>query len=888
MAGHSVTDATAQLPEWAPIPASKVRIPGLPEWMIPRTRLRDRLARGARGPLTVVTGPPGAGKTVAVAAWALSDRTPGPVAWVSLDDGDARPDAFWPLLQEALRQAGVAMTPSGSTTATSWSDDQRAVAEFAADPARRDTPVVVVLDDLQAIRSSSGVEGLTYLVKHATPGLRLVLVSRGDPPLALQRYRLAGALTEIRTGDLVFGERETRELLLRHGVSLSAESVRRLHDRTEGWAAGISLAAMSMAAHPDPDSFVTELSGDDHAIASYLIEEVLDALPADVRHLLLATSVVTRVNAELAAELAGVGAERLFPELVREIAFVQPLDHGWYRYHHLFAEAIQLTLRHESPGAAADLHRRAAAWFDREGLLSEAVRHASLAKDWQYASWLVAARMAVGQVLGLGAEPSLARHFRDMPPEAVSAGIEPEPAIVAAAEALARGDDQGCGLALKHADELLAELPEDHAIEARLAVGVVRVARPHTRDVETVRRVGQDAADLLVRSGKALERRPELRAMLLAACGLADLWAGRLSDAAERYSAALACATAAGGEFQRRSCLGALALVEALLGRFGRAAELVAQVARLPMVTGGPAVPAADLAGAWVHLMSCRLVDARRDLERASRALAGSQDPCLSTVLGILTARCGILEGRLDRGLASLTVARETAAGLSWLEHRVLVATAEALVADDDAAGAQAVAERAGAAADAAVVLAQAQLRGGERAAASATLRVALTDAAAASADVRVEAWLTDAHLAYGSGDTSRGRRSLDRALRIGDREHISLPFALSRSWLLPILRRDPDLQRSYRQLLEPLRVTVGRPNGPAQAGAESLAVERLSPRELEVLRHLSTMMTTEEIAAATYLSANTVKTHLKSIYRKLAVTRRGEAVRRARQLALL
>jgi LuxR family transcriptional regulator, maltose regulon positive regulatory protein len=863
-----------------PIPASKVTIPVPPEWVIVRTRLTDRLAKATRAPLTVVTGPPGAGKTLAVAAWASSDRAPGPVAWISLDEGDDRPEVLWPLVLEALRRAGVD-PPDGPVGGV----------ELATDLAPRDPSVVVVMDDVQAIRASSTmVHELEYLVRHAAPGLRLVLVSRRDPPLTLQRHRLAGVLSEVRTSDLGFGEREARELLARRGVTLSAESVRRLRDRTEGWAAGISLAAMSMVDHPDPETFVAELSGDDHAIASYLIEEVLNTLPEDARGLLLATSVVPRVNAELAAELAGAGKGRLFPDLVQRIAFVQPLDHGWYRYHPLLAETMQLILRHESPGASADLHRRAAGWFEREGLVSDAIRHATLARDWRYACWLVATRVAVGQVLGLGVEPSLAQHFRAMPPEVVSASTEPEPAIVAAADALARDDDPACALALKHADDRLAELPGDGAAGARLAAGVVRVARPYPHDAGTVQRVAAEAASLLGQPVSVWEHRPELRALLLMACGLADLWAGRLASAAARYDAALDCATAAGWDPQLRSCLGGLALVEAMLGRFGRAAELVARADRLPVVAGPAAGwqdPAGHLASGWIELVHCRLAAARRALDRAGRALEAAPDDCLSTIHSVLIGQTAVAEGRLDRALASLAIAQQTAAGIGWLEHRVLVATAEALVAGGDAAAARAMAERAGGTVDALVVLARAQCGGGDVAAARQTLRITLADTAAPSG-VRVDAWLTDAHLAYGCGDSSRGRRSLDHALRVGDREQLSLPFALSRSWLLPILRRDPDLLRRYQRLLEPVRIATSRPAPDSRPGEQSLGAERLSPRELDVLRHLSAMMTTAEIAAATYLSANTVKTHLKSIYRKLAVTRRGEAVRRARQLELL
>ena len=255
--------------------------------------------------------------------------------------------------------------------------------------------------------------------------------------------------------------------------------------------------------------------------------------------------------------------------MVRQIAFVLPLEHGWYRYHQLFAETMQLVLRHENPGMAAGLHRRAAAWFDREGMLADAVRHATLAQDWQFACWLVVERMAVGQLLGLGVDSPPARWFRSMPAAVVTAGVAPEPAIVAAAEALSRGDDQACQRALRWAERALSPLPDDHARAARLAAGVIRIARAHPADLPTVERVADQARKLLRQMPEApSDPPPELSALLLAAGGRADLWAGRLAGAAEAYAAALEAATAAGGNLQRYRCLGSLALVEALRGRF--------------------------------------------------------------------------------------------------------------------------------------------------------------------------------------------------------------------------------------------------------------------------------------------------------------------------------
>ncbi|GAA1831842.1 LuxR C-terminal-related transcriptional regulator [Actinomadura chokoriensis] len=865
----------------SPVSAAKVRVPGRRSWFITRQRLTERMEEGARGPLTVVTGPPGAGKSVAAASWATTGRRPGPVAWVSLDEADHRPAAFWSLAAAALEHVGVADVPRPPEDGL---DIFCARLTFAL--AGRAAPVVLVLDDFHPPAGSDLARDVARVLKGAGPVLRLVLISRTDPPLPLHRYRLTGELVEIRSADLAFDDAEIRTLLAHHGVSATSASVSALRERTEGWAAGLRLAAMTMEGHPDPDGFAAAFAGDDHAVVDYLVAEVLNVQPPAVRRLLLRLGVVERFDAELAAELAGPDTNELFADLVRENAFVLPVAHGWYRFHSVLGAALHLTLRQEHPADAARLHRRAAEWFSRAGALEEAVQHAVLAGDPAYASRLIVDGLAIGRVLGLSDRRALLPLFGGLPDGALAGAAGPEPHLVAAAVALDRGDDAGRAAHLARAERLLAGLPGDRAIPARLAAGLVRLVA----DCPERRAELRDLVHGLDRSLDALppgsrHDLPELDALVGYAHGLLELRAGRPGRAERRFERALPAAET-GGDLQHRRCLGGLALAGALQGGFRRAARLMSAAARLPEISTGPAgrrVAAVHLACAWVALEEARLDEARDELDKSRMAIADSPDALFSALHGLLTARLDVAAGRPDRALAVLDAIGGDAAGMPWFRRRVRLAEAEAHLADDAPAEARDAARDAGGA-EGAVALARVHLHERHPAAASRAVRPVLMEPSAPAA-VRVDAWLLDACLAYREEDRSRGRRSLERALRLGEREKIGLPFARARRWLLPVLHRDPELLQPHRRFLGQL----GLGGVPARTDAAAPAVVGpLSERELEVLALLSKMLTTDEIATEMYLSVNTVKTHLRNIYRKLAVTRRGEAVRRARRYRLL
>jgi LuxR family maltose regulon positive regulatory protein len=355
-----------------PILASKITAPGAPDWAVPRPRITKLIAEGVRWcPLTVVTGPAGAGKTMALAWWAAAER--GPVAWVGLDGYDNAPRVFWPYVVAALGEAGVSAAKTLPTVVRGRTGADVFLLRLASALAAQDPPVTLVLDDLHVLTDPRVLDGLDFMLRNAGPGLRLVVCSRMDPLLRLHRYRLAGELAEIRAGDLAFTVAETGLLLARHGRALSADSLECLTRRTEGWAAGIRLAAISMDAHPDPDQFVKELIADDSALTGYLLAEVLNAQPPESRELLLSTSILEQVSAEAARELTGLPqALPILRALAHEHGFVQPVGDGWYRYHPLLADVLRLKLRHEFPGRVGSLHRRAALWYERNGRLADA------------------------------------------------------------------------------------------------------------------------------------------------------------------------------------------------------------------------------------------------------------------------------------------------------------------------------------------------------------------------------------------------------------------------------------------------------------------------------------------------------------------------------------
>jgi LuxR family transcriptional regulator, maltose regulon positive regulatory protein len=878
-----------------PVLASKVTMPDLPGWAVTRPRIEKLLAEGARGPLTSVTGPPGAGKTMAIAAWAASTSYRCALAWVNIDDYDNRPRVFWSYVVAALRRAGVAVprvAPGPGRVAV----DHLFLVRLASVLAAQDPPVVLVLDDLHVLTEPVILEGLGYVLRNARPGLHLMVASREDPLLPLHRYRLAGQLTEIRADDLAFSVQESGLLLAHHSITLPAPVLERITGRTEGWAAGMRLAALSLQGRPDPEQFVKELEVGDSALTSYLVDEVLNAQPDPVRDMLLRTSILDSVSADLAGELTDdLKAAEVLPALARANAFVRPLGHGWYRYHSLFAAVLRLKLRLECRGQVPDLYRRAARWCQRNDRLGEAVRYAAGSGDWPFAAGMVVDEFAVTNLIQLRGHQPLAEAFNAMPRDLT--WTQPQPLLVLAATALCQGAPEAVMASLEAAEGILEGLPADDQIPARLAAALTRlVLARRTGDLGMAAAAAGRAQALAAElTGEAHARHPEVRVQVTAGLGVAEMWAGRFDAAADRFTEALAACTPETSH-ERAGCLGYLALVEALRGRLGHAVQRAEEAAEA-MSSGGNdlaehVIPSANVALAWVYLQQGDTQEAHAQLKLADGALRIY--PC--KLVGALACMVAA-QRRLAVGQAMAAVEMIRRAGQDWsspppgwLELRLAVLESRARVAVGDVPAAVAAAQRAGpeSAPDAAAALVHAWLAAGDQQAASGVLD-AVSGAGAESQQLATA--LAEARLSYGAGDGARGRRSLERALRLAKPDQVRLPFAMERSWLRPVLRRDPELVQGYRELLEPAVITPGTASAekpPPDGRGAPLVVERLSAREREVLEHASGMLSTAEIAAEMYLSVNTVKTHLRSIYRKLSATHRSEAVRRAKQLELI
>ncbi len=877
-----------------PVLMSKITAPGQPAWAIRRPRIDELLDQGTRGPLTVVTGPPGAGKTMAIASWAAAYAGPGPLVWVSLDEYDNRPPVFWSYVVAALRRAGTEVPPAWTAAGRRKAVGHEFLLRLASALASAEQPVVMVIEDFHFLTDTDIIDGLSYLLRNAAPGLHLIISSRTQLPLSLHRYRLNGELVEIRAADLALSITETSSLMTQHGITLSAEALESLILCTEGWAAGIRLAAMSLDGHPDPEQFVKQLCSEDSAITGYLVEEVLNPQPASLRNFLLRTSILDRVCADIAGELVGnddTQAASLLSALADTNAFVQPLGDGWYRYHPLLAEILRLKLRHECSSQVPDLHRLAGRWYLRNGYLTAAVRHAADAGDWTLAASMVLEDFAINCLIELRDNESitLAGIFHRMP-EDLAGNQLPLLLVAAALEHSACADDTG-GASLARAEAIVGHLPAGAELPARLAAALIRMAvARRAGDLKAAIAASARAEEALgAISEGVLALHPGLRPQVLLGRGIVEFWAGQADQAAATLRTGTAAASAPASWRERAGCLGQLSLVEALQGHLNSAEMLAGETGGIDEGRMEPANPAASTALACVHLERYELRQAHGQLTVASTALRARPDKLTSAVAGLTAAACRLAEGRAGAALELIARARQRWQPPQWLGHRLTVLESQACAMAGDLRGAADAAARAESqsAPGVSVTLAYAWLAADDAPAARRALATA--GAQEKREPASLDGWLIDARLSYQSGNGARGHRSLERALQLGEVEQNRLPFAREQAWLRPILRRDPELVRRYGQLLRDDLQSLGAdPGALPVTQPQPLVVDALSEREREVLERLSGMLSTAEIATEMYISVNTVKTHLKSIYRKLSASHRGEAVRRARNLNLI
>jgi LuxR family transcriptional regulator, maltose regulon positive regulatory protein len=381
--------------ERAVLLATKVHVPAMGGQLVDRGALLGALSAGRRK-LTLLSAPAGWGKTTLLAQWALGAGEDQRFGWLSLDRSDNDPVWFWMYVVAALQTVSPGIGSRAIELLQMGADPVQVVLPtLMNDLDATASPIVLILDDYHLVMNRAVHDQVAFVIDRMPANLRLVLATRSDPMLPLARLRASGDLVEMRSDDLRFEATEAHHLLNDVlGLDLADEDVQLLHRRTEGWAAGLYLAALSLAGRRDAAAFITTFAGDNRHIVDYLMAEVLDSQPVQMRSFLLRTSVLGRLSGALCdAVLQTSGSASMLETIERENLFVVPLDMSrrWYRYHHLFGELLRAELQRSEPDLVAALHRRAAAWFEAEGLVDEAVRHLAAAGDFAECADLIAA-----------------------------------------------------------------------------------------------------------------------------------------------------------------------------------------------------------------------------------------------------------------------------------------------------------------------------------------------------------------------------------------------------------------------------------------------------------------------------------------------------------------
>jgi LuxR family maltose regulon positive regulatory protein len=862
--------------------------------LIDRGHLVAALDRAAARKVTIISAPAGSGKTCLLRAWA--DR-PGQrhrlaVLQVQRDQRDAQ--QFWLALLDAVRHASATAGRAEPPAATPDFNAPAMVERVLSELADARGGITLVIDDLHELNSPDAFSQLTGLLMNLPPQVHAILTTRHDLRLGLHQLRLAGELAEIRAADLRFSERETRELLDASGIALSDAGAALLHQRTEGWAAGLRLAALSLADHPDPERFVAEFSGSDRSVAEYLIAEMLERQPADVQDLLLRTSLLDRVDGKLADLLTGrSGSERILLELEDANAFVVSLDPEriWFRYHHLFGDLLRLELRRTLPAEVPALHRRAAAWFTLQGHVVEAIRHTQAAGDWPDAARLLADH-SFSLTLD-GQAQTMRALVQAFPPGA----DHPELALVRAMGDLVQGrlDEAAAHLAVAEAHAEMASAERQRRLRVAIASLKLSLARRRGHLASVIEQVRFLASPVTGQSDEDIALGNDLRAVALMNLGIVEAWSG-LPDAERHLREGAVLAREIGRPYLEVGCLAQLGFASKIIPFAAiqrRCREAIALAERHGW-DAEPIVAPALIALAGTMLWTGEFDEAERWLQRTARALQTDTGPDIGLLVHLAHGMLQAGRSRHYEALREFSAAEYLGSQLAAphaLASRVtgwMVATEARLGMSAEACARLAALddERAGSGeirnARSVICLAE-----GDPAGALSAVRDVLDGTAPVIGDVTV----VEAHLLAGLahralGDHRAANQAAERAVALAEPDRLILPFAMTGS--RELLEALPRHETAHAALLTGI-LDVLRSSPPAATEpSSSKSAEELSPGELRVLQYLPTNLSRPEIAGELSVSVNTISTHLRRIYAKLQVRDRSSAVQRARELRLL
>jgi LuxR family maltose regulon positive regulatory protein len=865
--------------------------------LVSRPALMDLLERGTAGPVTVVASSAGSGKTLLVRSWLQVYARERPAAWVSVERDEHDAQRFWStLISEVCDAAPTGVRIEALAPAPTF-DGQAVVQRLVAELGVLGFPLIIVIDDLHELAAADARLQLTSFLDRLPVNVHVVLISRRDPQLGLHRRRLAGELTEIRSADLRFTLPEAGELLSGLGISVSPESLIRLHDRTEGWAAGLRLAAMSLAAHPDPDGFVAEFSGSERTVAEYLLAEVLEGQPADVRRLLMRTSLLERVNGPLGDLLTGdSGTERELQALADAGGFVVALDvsRTWFRFHHLFSDLLSVELRNTEPDAIAHLHSLAATWFAEHGFVIEAISHADAAGEDQQAAGLL---MEHYFSLTLDGREATARALlARLHPAAVA--VSPELAVVLAAEQLVDGSLDQAAAHLALADRQRAAVRDDRRQRFEMARLVTRLSL--TRRLGDFRSVLDEVSATVTAedspNGESVSIDGDVRALALMNLGIVEVWSGRVVEGGVHLEEARELAGRIGRPYLLVECQAHLAQVTAWRSftRAGVASrEVIEHAERLGWGNDPVVAPALVTLGASL-LQAGRFEEAGHWLSRADQILHSDLEPAVGFQLHLAMGGLHLACGRPADAIASLSDAERLsvllvsgsplARQLQSSMLRARLAMGETTAVRDTLANMRGADREAG---EIREVFAGLALADGNAEAALAELAPTVSSGPDTHQSVvLVRSLILEALARDALGDTAASEAAIERALEIAEPDTLILPFAHVPS--RELLERHPRHRTSHGALITLIIDVISGQTQPPVRSPSAPLLDPLSDAELRVLRFLPTNLPAGEIAGQLYVSVHTVKTHLRHIYVKLDVHTRAEAVSRAREVGLI
>jgi LuxR family maltose regulon positive regulatory protein len=917
--------------------ATKLNVPGLRPDLVPRPRLAQRLDEGGGEGLVLACAPAGYGKTVLLAEWARRGRRR--VAWLSLDAGDNDPARFWRHAVAALDRVRPGISERmgsllGPPPPPSFEPLVTALINEVADQpdADKDGAVLLVLDDYHVISSPLVHESLGFLLEHRPAGLQLALTSRSDPPLGLARLRARGQLTELRAGDLRFTPPEAAALLeqvaaepggARPGAPLPDAVAAALAARTEGWAAGLQLAGLSLRGQDDVDGFVAAFTGSHRYVLDYLAEEVLEHQGEQVRTFLLETSMLERLSGPLCDAVTGrPGSQALLEEAERAGLFVVPLDEvrGWWRYHHLFADLLRARLQQEKPDAAARLHRNAAAWCAERGLADDAIRHAVAAGEMTWAARLIERHFDAAHSLH-GEAATVQRWLTPLPADLVRS--RPRLLLAQAVPAATGGRLEAAEQLVDAAERAYADAGEEPFEPTIGPAGSLLVNVPAT--IALVRgylaQLRGDARGTAEFGSRAVAASREdewiVRSVAQVQVAVAGWLDGRLDEAEGAFADGIAGRQAVGLPTWAAWASYELGQVQYARGRLDAAVRTCEQALAAAARNGQPPPPTAGPAYVSLAELAYQRNELDSALDHAERGIALCRSfvytmplaAGLATLAWIRQAR-GDPAGALD---AMDEAVRATPGPPPGLLNPIPARRARLLLAQGDVAGVARWTQQNDLTADdqpdyarepGYLVLGRVLLAQGCPAGALVLLdRLYAAAAAQDRVGSLIEIGALRALALAASGQDADAVNALAGALTLACPRGYVRVFADEGPPMAALLAQLIAAQRSRSGFGAVAEVPLGclarlqralgaqgvAPDaGPGRVPAAPGLVEQLTSRELEVLEMLAAGASNQAIASQLVVTLDTVKKHVSHVLSKLGAANRTEAVARARELSLI